>query len=120
MKKRKSFEQWRLLVRYNDLHSRYHRRMANHAEESADYGLDAPGVVRNLVIGCAAGLVLWVLTITRIWSGVISIGPLAFQVGVMGLICACICGGMAIWMIWSSKVGKIREREKLLDFLTWT
>jgi len=94
--------------------------VANDAQESADYGLDAPGVVRNLGIACAAGLVLWVSTITHIWSGVISIGPLAFQVGVMGLVCACISGGMALWMIWSSKVGKIREREKLLDFLTWT
>jgi arsenite methyltransferase len=30
------------------------------------------------------------------------------------------CGAMGLWMIWSSRVGKLRERERLLDTLTWT
>ena len=29
-----------------------------------DYGLDAPGVVRNLSLAAAAGLLLWLLTVT--------------------------------------------------------
>ena len=27
---------------------------------------------------------------------------------------------MALWMLWSSKIGKVREREKLLDRIPWT
>jgi ubiquinone/menaquinone biosynthesis C-methylase UbiE len=30
------------------------------------------------------------------------------------------CGFMGAWMAWDSKFGKVRERERLLDFLTWT
>jgi SAM-dependent methyltransferase len=29
------------------------------------------------------------------------------------------CGLMGAWMLWSSKVGKVRDRERLLDRLTW-
>ncbi len=30
------------------------------------------------------------------------------------------CGFMGAWMAWDSKFGKVRERERLLDLLTWT
>ena len=33
----------------------------------------------------------------------------------MGLGVGLGCLAMVIWMIWTSKVGKIRERERLLD-----
>jgi arsenite methyltransferase len=36
----------------------------------ADYGLDAPGVVRNLVLAAAIGFVLWAVTVAGLWSGV--------------------------------------------------
>jgi ubiquinone/menaquinone biosynthesis C-methylase UbiE len=29
------------------------------------------------------------------------------------------CGAMALWMVYDSKIGKVREREKLLDKLAW-
>src|ERR1035438_8243568 len=29
------------------------------------------------------------------------------------------CTAMALWMIWDSKVGKMRTREQLLDHITW-
>lgn len=29
------------------------------------------------------------------------------------------CGAMAVWMICSSKFGKVREREAYLDLLEW-
>src|SRR6478735_7790956 len=60
-----------------------------------DYGLDAPGVVRNLALAGTAGLLVW----------------LSAAVG---------CLGMAAYMVWSSKVGKVRRRERLLDLLPWT
>lgn len=34
-----------------------------------DYGLDAPGVVRNLLVCGAAGLLLWGSAALGLWSG---------------------------------------------------
>jgi hypothetical protein len=42
-----------------------------------DYGLDAPGVVRNLLLGGAAGLALWIAGIAGLWSGEWVLGPIA-------------------------------------------
>jgi arsenite methyltransferase len=89
-----------------------------------DYGLDAPPVVRNLFLAAALGLVLWLAAALHIWSGAVrlSLGatdlrmvlaPAAFSIGVS-------CPLMALWMIWSSRVGKVRQRERLLDTLSWT
>ena len=89
-----------------------------------DYGLDAPGVVRNLLIAGVTGLLLfaskalglWKAVLTFIVGGVIVRFPLAS----MGLFGGATCLGMALWMIWTSKVGKLHEREKLLDRISWT
>jgi ubiquinone/menaquinone biosynthesis C-methylase UbiE len=86
----------------------------------ANYGQDAPGVVRNLIIAAAVGLAIWATTLAKLWSGVVRVGPVAFQLGPMGLVTACICGGLAAWMIWSSRIGKVRDRERLLDLVPWT
>jgi SAM-dependent methyltransferase len=85
-----------------------------------DYGLDAPGAVRNLFIAAGAGLLAWLTFKTHLWSGVLALGPFVFQLGRMGLGAVLVCGGMGAWMTWDSKVGKVRERERLLDLLTWT
>jgi SAM-dependent methyltransferase len=88
-----------------------------------DYGLDAPPVVRNLLLAGAAGLVLWLGAAVRLWSGDIRVplgadtlrivlAPAALSIGLT-------CLAMAAWMVWSSKVGKVRERERLLDTLAW-
>ncbi len=37
----------------------------------------------------------------------------------MGLGVGLGCLAMAMWMIWTSKVGKLRERERLLDRIAW-
>jgi arsenite methyltransferase len=84
-----------------------------------NYGLDAPGVVRNLVLASAAGLLLWLVTLTGLWSGTVVVGPVVFRVGGIGLVSFVLCGAMAGWMVWSSMVGKLKERERLLDLLTW-
>ncbi len=86
----------------------------------ANYGVDAPGVVRNLVVAAAVGLLLWTLTFTGIWSGVLVLGPVALSFGPMCLITGVLCTGMAAWMLFESRVGKLRERERLLDLLPWT
>jgi SAM-dependent methyltransferase len=76
-----------------------------------DYGLDAPGVVRNLLLAAAAGFIVWLTVALRWWPG----RPIAMA----ALWTAIGCGAMACWMIYDSKIGKVRDRESLLDRLTW-
>src|SRR5215471_3501555 len=87
---------------------------------NADYGLDAPGVVRNLLLASAAGLVLWGTAAFGLWSGTLTLGPVRLVVAPMGFWAGLGCIAMAIWMIWTSKFGKIRERENLLDRISWS
>jgi SAM-dependent methyltransferase len=90
-----------------------------------DYGLDAPGVVRNLFIAGTAGLLLWGSTALGFWSGEAVVGPISgldfrFPLGSMGFWSGIGCSGMGLWMVWSSKVGKIKNRERLLGYIDWT
>ncbi len=91
--------------------------------EQADYGIDAPEVVRNLFAAAITGLVLWSIMKLGFWDGflVVPLGSvrLAFPLGPMGFGTGVLCAAMAICMLWSSKVGKLREREKLLDLIAW-
>lgn len=89
-----------------------------------DYGIDAPGVVRNLLLASAAGLVAWLTTKAGLWSGVLAIPlggtRLLFPLGRIGVSAFAMCGAMAAWMLWGSKVEKLREREWLLDRIAWS
>jgi arsenite methyltransferase len=83
---------------------------------SADYGIDAPYVIRNLLIAGVAALVVFLLMATRLWSG--HIGPVGFAAdGFFGMAVTLLAVGF--WMWWSSKFGKVREREKLLSNIIW-
>jgi ubiquinone/menaquinone biosynthesis C-methylase UbiE len=92
--------------------------------EPPDYGIDAPGVVRNLLIAAAAGIGLWVTTAFGLWSRrlVVPMGSvrLIVPIGASGIWWGAGCGLMAVWMLWSSKIGKVRERERLLNRIAWT
>jgi len=80
-----------------------------------DYGLDAPGVVRGFLAAGALGVLLIILNFlgvwtTRHWSAAIFM-PLT-------------CAGVAflvtgLYMVWYSRVGKVRARERHLDRLSW-
>ena len=85
-----------------------------------DYGIDAPGAVRNLFIASGAGLLTFLSIVTHLWSGVLALGPLHLGLRPMSLSVGLAAGLMGVWMAWDSKVGKLRERERLLDLLTWT
>jgi len=85
-----------------------------------DYGLDAPGAVRNLFIAAAAGLLVRLSVAAHLWSGKLTLGPLDFNLAPMSVALALGCGFMGAWMAWDSKFGKVRERERLLNLLTWT
>ena len=80
-----------------------------------DYGIDAPGVVRNLFIVAAVGFTLALTARFGLWSWVIA------HIGISrtGLFAGLSCGFMGFWMLYDSKIGKLRERERLLDLIPW-
>ncbi len=80
-----------------------------------DYGLDAPGLGRGLfLVGALAASLLAPTALAgwpgRPWSGVL--GGLVAGVGIYTL-------GMGGFMVFESRVGKVRGRERLLDLLPW-
>jgi SAM-dependent methyltransferase len=72
----------------------------------AEYGIDAPGVVRNLIV-----------------IGIVPLaGAAASAVWLPQLFWACLCPAVSCWatasyMLWGSKVGKLRLRDRVLDAL---
>lgn len=96
----------------------------NGRSSRADYGLDAPPVVRNLLIAGVIGLALWGSASLGLWSGSIRIPLGTNELRVVfagaGLWIGITCIAIAIWMIWWSKAGKVRARERLLDTHRWT
>ncbi len=83
--------------------------------EKPDYGIDAPGVVRNLFIVAALGLTAFFTARFGLWSGVIAHVALSYS----GLWAGLGCCAMGCWMLYDSKIGKLKERERLLDRVPW-
>jgi SAM-dependent methyltransferase len=81
----------------------------------ADYGVDAPTAVRNLLIVFALGIISLITRAAGVWDKESSFALLGLPLISSGLA----CGAMAVWMICSSKYGKVREREAYLDLLEW-
>jgi SAM-dependent methyltransferase len=79
-----------------------------------DYGLDSPILVRSMFSRggwtLAAGLAVWFVNRTEY------AGPAAALFGVLAAI-ALVFFGIGGFMIWSSRVGKLRVRDRLLDAL---
>lgn len=85
--------------------------MTAEASKRADYGLDAPGTVRNLLLAGAAGLTVGVCALLQwIPPGLVGVG---FAMGATFTV-------TGLWMIYTSKIGKVHARERLLDRITWT
>ena len=83
---------------------------------SADYGIDAPYVIRNLLIAGGIALLVFLSMVTGVWSG--RVGPLRF--GAIGfLFMAIALTATGVWMWWSSKYGKVQQREELLSKISW-
>jgi len=60
--------------------------------ERPDYGIDAPGVIRNLLVVGVAALALWISTMLHLWSGVYRI-PVSSPDIVIGF------GGFGLWRL---------------------
>ncbi|MEP6779396.1 MAG: class I SAM-dependent methyltransferase [Gemmatimonadaceae bacterium] len=94
------------------------------AATKPNYGLDAPAVVRNLLLAGSAGLILaagiglGLIPPAIEWSGGDgahnAINLLGFGLG-PGI--ACTFTGLS--MIWQSRVGKVQQRERHLSKLRW-
>ncbi|MBS0198190.1 MAG: class I SAM-dependent methyltransferase [Planctomycetes bacterium] len=76
-----------------------------------DYGIDAPGVVRNLFIGGSVAVLVWAVA----FSGLLPRSEWTRFFVRNGSAMAIVCLGMGSYMYLSAKYGKIREREWLLD-----
>ena len=71
------------------------------------------------------GWLAWASAALGFWSGVLESPPLAgnvvrFELTGTALGCGIGFTAMALWMAWDSKVGKLRDREKLLNQIAWT
>ena len=78
-----------------------------------NYGIDAPGVVRNmLVIGIACLLLAWFLPN-------LPIGPVTFRLRPMALITGTILLIEGSLMILYAKAGKFRHRDRMLAMVDW-
>ncbi len=81
----------------------------------ADYGIDAPIAIRNMLIVCTLEMISLVTRAAGLWGKESNFALLGMPLISSGLA----CGAMAVWMICSSKYGKVRERETYLDLLEW-
>src|SRR5437868_3777990 len=89
-----------------------HRTMLFHMTTKPDYGIDAPGVIRNLAV---IGVVLLIGAATPHW------GPLRFSdnLRVTMLITAAFCVVEAVLMLLYAKVGKFGHRDRMLAKVEW-
>jgi ubiquinone/menaquinone biosynthesis C-methylase UbiE len=89
-----------------------------------NYGIDAPGVIRNLSVVAIVGLAIWAIPALGIGPEQLAFPILGVHVAIplqaTGFAMGTPCAIMAAWMLWDSKVGKIRRRERLLNMLKWT
>ncbi len=84
------------------------------ADPKADYGIDAPTAVRNLAIGGIAGIIAGFVAYTMMVPIRPVAGAILSIVGFISGFCLLFTAGL---MVWSSKYGKLHQREHLIDAL---
>jgi arsenite methyltransferase len=82
--------------------------------KKANYGLDAPYVVRNFGLAAGACLTLGLVFVVFGQSGVLGL-PLRDTGLGMGLVFLL----MMAWMYWGGTRGKLRDRDRLLALIPW-
>ena len=86
------------------------------ARERVDYGIDAPGVVQGQAIGGGAGIILGIILYRALRSARPVLARILLAWGLLG-------GGSSLVaaavMAWSSKVGKLRARDRVLAAIPW-
>jgi len=79
-----------------------------------DYGIDAPGVVRNLLI-----IGIGLLMLGRFLPN-LQIGPVNFRLRPTALATGTVCTLEGVLMILYAKAGKFRHRDRMLKLVHWT
>jgi len=78
-----------------------------------DYGIDAPGVIRNLILAAVAlPLLGWFVPVLRLGPVIVIVRPAALPTAI-----SCLLG--AVLMILYSKSGKFRHRDRMLKMVNW-
>ena len=89
-------------------------------EERPDYGIDAPGVVRNLAIAGAVLLLVVAASLVSLIPRQVSLGPgVRLEVVPSLLPAGFALSAAACGMYFGSKYGKVGEREKLVGRIDW-
>ncbi len=86
------------------------------SDERANYGIDAPGLVRNFAFAGIASLVVGVYFYYAFGA---DRPALATTVVIVGIVWGLLGLGSAGLMVWSSKVGELKERDRILDAIPW-
>jgi arsenite methyltransferase len=87
--------------------------MTGATEATADYGIDAPGVIRNLVIiGLSAAIGAWLAPLI---AGTAVVMPLRLAAA----LAAVICFAEAVLMLIYARIGKFRHRDRMLAQVPW-
>ena len=88
--------------------------------EQADYGIDAPIVIRNLFLAGSAGILVW--SIARLAVYFMQLHPTRLTLGLVGgsLAAGVGCILMGLWRLFDSAVGKKIGRNRLLEHIEWS
>jgi SAM-dependent methyltransferase len=84
--------------------------------QRADYGIDAPTVVRNFFLVGVAGWIVGTILV-KFGPGHLPKTLVSFYGAFLGIGTCFVLQGLI--MIWGSKVGKLRLRDKMIDSLSW-
>jgi SAM-dependent methyltransferase len=89
--------------------------------EQPNYGIDAPGVVRNLALAGIGALLVAVASLLSLIPRAIPVAPgLRLEVAPSAIPAGIALCLSACWMYFGSKYGKTAEREKLIGRVEWT
>ena len=79
-----------------------------------DYGIDAPGVIRNLILVGVCGFAIALFAPRQLVLGPVQIGlhPTGWGIGIS-------CGGGGMLMLLYAKFGKFQHRDRMLKLHVW-
>lgn len=82
--------------------------------QRGNYGIDAPKVIRNIAL---LGIGFLILSVAAFYIFPKRLHWLGVTIGIILLLSCLTVIVESLYMVWSSKVGKLRMREKLIDLL---
>lgn len=90
--------------------------MAENVQSKLNYGIDAPGLLRFFFI---AGAVALAIFLVLLFSSVLEQIPKIIVVTLLG-IAATYLLGIGCFMLYGSKIMKLKDRDKLLNLVEWS